>query len=88
MMVILEQLVEWRVAGETEVHGKETCPSATLSTTNPTLPDPGSNLGRRSGKPTIYHLSDGTAKVTCKFNDNLKIAITFERFSELSPNLV
>jgi hypothetical protein len=29
----------------------ETCPSATLSTTNLTWPDPGSNPGSRGGKP-------------------------------------
>jgi hypothetical protein len=53
--------VEWRLAGETEVLG-ETCPSATLSTTNPTWPDPGSNPGRRGGKPGTNRLSYGAAK--------------------------
>jgi hypothetical protein len=33
------------------------CPNATLSTTNPTWPDP----GRRGGKPATKHLSYGTA---------------------------
>jgi hypothetical protein len=32
-------------------YSEKTCPSATLSTTNPTWPDPGSNPGRRGGKP-------------------------------------
>jgi hypothetical protein len=37
-------------------HGKpkyseKTCPNAALSTTNPTLLDPGLNSGRRGGKP-------------------------------------
>jgi hypothetical protein len=41
MMVTVEQLVEWRLAGETEVVA-ETCPGAALSTTNPTW-DPDSN---------------------------------------------
>jgi hypothetical protein len=54
MMVIVEQLVEWRLAGET-------FPSATLSTTNPTWPDPGSNPGRRSRKPATHRLSYGAA---------------------------
>jgi hypothetical protein len=31
-------------------YSEETCPSATLSTTNPTWPDPGLNPGRRDGK--------------------------------------
>jgi hypothetical protein len=41
--------VEWELAGETEVLG-ENRPSATLSTTNHTWPDPGSNPRRRCGK--------------------------------------
>jgi hypothetical protein len=32
-------------------YSEKTCPSATLSTTNPTRPDLGSNAGRRGGKP-------------------------------------
>jgi hypothetical protein len=42
-------------------YSKKTCPSATLFTTNPTWPDPGSNPGRRGGKPATNHLSYGTA---------------------------
>jgi hypothetical protein len=60
MMVIVEQSVEWELAGETEVLG-ETCPSATLSTTNPTLAAPESNPDRRSVKPATNRLSYGTA---------------------------
>jgi hypothetical protein len=41
---------------------EKTCPSATLSTTNPTWPHLGSNLGRRGGKPATNRLSYGTAK--------------------------
>jgi hypothetical protein len=37
------------------------CSSATLSTTNPTWPDPGSNPGRRGGKPATNSLSYGAA---------------------------
>jgi hypothetical protein len=59
-MVILEKFVEWRLAGETEVLG-ETCPSATLSTTNPTWLDPGLNTSRRGGKPATKRLSYGAA---------------------------
>jgi hypothetical protein len=32
-------------------YSEKTCPDATLSTTNPTWPDPELNLGRRGGKP-------------------------------------
>jgi hypothetical protein len=56
MRMIVEQLVKWRLAGETEVLEK-TCPSATLSTTNPTWPDP----GHRGGKPATNRLSYGAA---------------------------
>jgi hypothetical protein len=42
-------------------YSEETCPSATLSTTNPTWPDPGWNPGRRGGKPATNRLSYGAA---------------------------
>jgi hypothetical protein len=42
-------------------YSEETCPSATLSTTNPTSPDLLSNPGHRGGKPTTNRLSYGTA---------------------------
>jgi hypothetical protein len=59
-MVIVEKLVEYKLAGETEVLG-ETCPRATLSITNPTWLDPGLNPGRSDGKPATNHLSYGAA---------------------------
>jgi hypothetical protein len=53
--------MECRLAGETEVLGENLpqhhfCPSQ-----NPTWPDPGLNLGRRSGKSATNHLSYGAA---------------------------
>jgi hypothetical protein len=60
MRVIVEQLVEWRLAGETEVLG-ENLPQRHFSTTNFTWADPGSNSGRRSGKPATNRLSYGAA---------------------------
>jgi hypothetical protein len=42
---------------------KKTCPSATLSTTNPTWTEPGSNAGLRSGRPATNRLSHGTAVI-------------------------
>jgi hypothetical protein len=42
-------------------YSEKTCPSANLSTTNPAWPDPGSNPGRRNGKPVTNGLSYGTA---------------------------
>jgi hypothetical protein len=56
VIMMMENLVEWRLAGETEVSEK-TYPSATFSTTNPTWPDSGSNPGRRVGKPVTNSLS-------------------------------
>jgi hypothetical protein len=50
-----------KLTGETEVLGGKTCPSATLSTTNPTWTDLGSNRGLRSGRPAANRLSHGTA---------------------------
>jgi hypothetical protein len=42
-------------------YSEETCPGATLSTTNPTWPDPGLNPGRRGGKPATNRFSYGAA---------------------------
>jgi hypothetical protein len=42
-------------------YSEKTCPSATFSTTNPTLPDLGSNPCRHCGKPATNRLSYGTA---------------------------
>jgi hypothetical protein len=53
--------VEWNWQEKAEVLGKKTCPSATLSTTNPTWTNPGSNQALRDGRPTINRLSHGTA---------------------------
>jgi hypothetical protein len=44
-------------------YSEKTCPSATLSTTNPTWPDLGSNPDRRGGKPATNRLSYGTATI-------------------------
>jgi hypothetical protein len=42
-------------------YSEKSCPDATLSTTNPTLPDPGLNSGRRGGKPATNRFSYGAA---------------------------
>jgi hypothetical protein len=42
----------------------KTCPSATLSTTNPTWTDAGSNPGLRGERPKTNRLSHGTAIFT------------------------
>jgi hypothetical protein len=69
----------WRIIRWNEDwHGKPkysetTCPSATLSTTNPTWPDPGSNPGRRGGKPATNRLRYGAARPRRKLEDNIKM---------------
>jgi hypothetical protein len=77
VIMMLEKLVEW-LAGETEVLEK-ICPSAALSTTNPTCcrdEDP----GRRGGKPASNRLSYGTATILSSWrfqNNNYHIYIFF-----------
>jgi hypothetical protein len=44
-------------------YSETTCPRATLSITNPTWPYPGSNPGRRGGKPATKGLSYGAANL-------------------------
>jgi hypothetical protein len=45
--------------------GGKTCPSATLSTTNPTRTDSGSKPGLQGGRPATNRLSHGTAHNVC-----------------------
>jgi hypothetical protein len=49
---------DWQVKPK---YSEKTCPRATLSTTNPTCPDPGSNPGRCGGKPATNRLGSGAA---------------------------
>jgi hypothetical protein len=50
----------WNWQGKPK-YSEKTCPIATLSTTNPTWPDPCANTGRRGGKPATNRLSYGAA---------------------------
>jgi hypothetical protein len=49
------------LTGENRRTRRKTCPSATLSTTNPTWIDPGANPGLRGERPATNDLSHGTA---------------------------
>jgi hypothetical protein len=53
-----------KLTGENRQLGKKTCPSATLSTTNLTWTDPGSNPGLRGERPATNRLSHGTGKTS------------------------
>jgi hypothetical protein len=50
-----------KLTGENRSTRGETCPSTTLSTTNPTWTDPGSNPGLRGERSATNRLSHGTA---------------------------
>jgi hypothetical protein len=50
-----------KLTGENGSTRGKTCPSATLSTTQPTWTDPESNPGLRGERPATNRLSHGTA---------------------------
>jgi hypothetical protein len=62
-------------------YSEKTCPSATLSTTNPTWSNPGSNLGRSGGKPETNRLSYSAASgrwyYSCVFK-SIKLSADFQ----------
>jgi hypothetical protein len=60
VIMIIENLVEWRLAEETEVFA-ENLPQRHFVHHTPTWAGPGSNPGRRGGKPETNRLSYGAA---------------------------
>jgi hypothetical protein len=56
-----------KLTGENRSTREETCPSATLSTTNLKWIDPGSNPGLRGGRQAANRLSHDTGKRHGKF---------------------
>jgi hypothetical protein len=59
-----------KLTGENQSTRGKTCPSATLSTINPTWTDPGLNPGLRGERPASNRLSHGTARsVTTNLNN-------------------
>jgi hypothetical protein len=73
--MMMENLVEWRLAGETEVLG-ENLSRRHFVNHKFHLPDPGLNPGRRGGKPATNRLSYGAAfmaiKIECWMRENRK----------------
>jgi hypothetical protein len=65
--MIVAQSMEWELTGE------KTCHSATLSTTNPTWIDLGSNTGHLGGKPATNRLSYGTALMESLVNVSINL---------------
>jgi hypothetical protein len=51
------------MAAENRRTQRKTCPSATLSTTNPTWIDPGANPGLHGERAATNHLSHGMALI-------------------------
>jgi hypothetical protein len=61
-------------------YSEKSCPSATLSTTNPPWPDLGWNLDSRGGKPATNRLSYGTA-LTASLEKQLNKEISKSRWT-------
>jgi hypothetical protein len=59
------------LTGENRSTGGKTCPSATLSTTNPTWTDRGSNPCLRGERPATNRLSHGTAIIASYYSEYL-----------------
>jgi hypothetical protein len=58
-------------------YSEKTCPSATLSTTNPTWLDPGLNPARGGGKPETNRLSYGVALYSSLLVPNVPLSTLF-----------
>jgi hypothetical protein len=78
-----------KLTAENRSTRRKTCHSATLSTTNSTWTDPGSNPGLRGGRLAANRLSHGTAQDynrTCCFVRACKLFFTLtEKQSESVP---
>jgi hypothetical protein len=64
-------------------YSEKTYPSATLSTTNSTWPDPGSNPGWRGGNPATNSLSYGAADLLQLVTHSHFIKLIFKQYSAI-----
>jgi hypothetical protein len=71
-----------KLTGENRSTRGKTCPSATLSTTNPTWTEPGWNPGLRGGRPTANRLSHGTATEMLRHGTQFQV----QSFKLLKPS--
>jgi hypothetical protein len=66
---------QWNAGQGKSKYSEKTCPSASLSATNTTWPDPGSNLGRRGGKPATNRLRYGTVLCSCYYRHCIYVSL-------------
>ena len=69
------------LTGENRSTRRKTCRSATLSTTNPTWTDPGSNQGLCNERPATNRLSHGTASRMLR-------SLDWQLFTDVSGQLI
>jgi hypothetical protein len=76
--------------GKRSTRGR-TCPSATLSTINPTWIDPGSNPCLRGDRPATNRLSHGTASLlsygSLKYQACMSLRFAVEEISDKLPSI-
>jgi hypothetical protein len=78
-----------KLTGNNRTTRGKTCPSATLSTTNPTWTAPGSNPVLRGGRPVANRLSHGTAKFITYYSVNtIKVSLCHTKFLTLKLRIV
>jgi hypothetical protein len=65
--------------GKPKYSGGKTCPSATLSTTNPTWTDPGSNPGLCSERPATNRLSHEKRKLLRRWRSAYSFPVKQEK---------
>jgi hypothetical protein len=81
MIWVWRTTVQWYwLRGESRRTRRETCPSTTLSTTNPTWIDPDTNPGLRGERPATNHLSHGTAVSPWSVHPPVYVSISVHPF--------